>query len=418
MKKAIVISSYPSEKAIHGQGTVGVASYAKNTLGAIQKTSKGALFTVLAEKLLDETDYRKNNISVKRIWKRNSFLTFFQILKGILKEKDSKTVVIEFELAMFGALPYLLPFPLFLVLLKLLHKKIILINHQVIPNIDEVGPHINVRTQSSLTSGFFNVGLSIFYRLMMTIADKVIVFEEVLKSRLSLFGNKRKISVIPHGVETFSKIPTKKEARKKLRVPSSSYVVLVFGFLAWYKGSDWIIPAVQKLKEDKKLKGKNIQLILAGGANPNHLDKDFYMKYISAIENACLEHDIILSGFVPENEIASYYQACDMVVFPYRTFMSSSGPLSITFSFKKPFLLSPKLKGILIAPDMVSSMKRLKIKQEDIYFTDFNGDFAKKLQRIRINSRLQKKLSRLASTIKQQRSWNVIGSRYYDEIFA
>ncbi len=418
MKKAIVISSYPSEKAIHGQGTVGVASYAKNTLGAIQKTSKGTSFTVFAEKLLDESDYRKNNISVKRIWKRNSFLTFFQLVKSILKEKDSSTVVIEFELAMFGALPYLLPFPLFLILLKILQKKIILINHQVIPNIDEVGPHINVSSQSTLTSGFFNVGLTIFYRLMMALSDKVIVFEDVLKSRLSSYGNKRKISVIPHGVETFSKIPTKKEARKKLHVSSSSYIVLVFGFLAWYKGSDWIIQAVQKLKEDKKLKGKNIQLILAGGANPNHLDKDFYIKYITAIENACQQKGIILSGFVPENEIASYYQASDMVVLPYRTFMSSSGPLSITFSFKKPFLLSPKLKGILVAPDMISSMKHLKIKQEDIYFKDFNGDFAKKLQRIRINSKLQKKLSRLASHIKQQRSWNVIGSRYYDEIFA
>ena len=420
MKKALVISSYPSKGSVHGKGTVGVASYAKNTLEAIQNVSGEVAtnFTVLAEKLGKERNYTENKISVKHLWKRNSFLTFYYLLKEILtKEKDSNTIIIEFELSMFGSFLYLLPFPLFLLALLLLRKKIILVCHQVLPNIEEIGPHINLHG-ASFSADLHNIGLSIFYRIMLLTCHKVIVFEDVLKERLAHFGKKEKIVTVPHGVEDFSSKTTKIGARKRLKIEADSFVLLSFGFLAWYKGTDWIVNAIQNIEKSHPLRAKKIQLILAGGPNPNHMDKDYYVRYLNHITEQCKNSNITITGFVEEKDIPDYYMASDLVVLPYRTFMSSSGPLSITYSFKKPFLLSSKLKGVLNTEDIIAAMKKLHLKEDSIFFKDIDEDFEEKVHSIQKSSSLQKKLTQLSQEIKNQRSWNVIGRRYYEEIFA
>ena len=419
MEKILVISSYPTKKTTHGSQTVGVASYTKNTLSAIGKAQKKKIsFKVLAEKLNGESGHTEGIVTVDRIWKRNSLTTFLNLGKAIIKEKEIKTVVIEFELSMFGTLIHLLPFPLFLLFLKLMSKKIILVCHQVIPNIEELGPHINISETQSITTLFMNAALILFYRMILLMSEKVIVFEEILKNRLVKYGNKKKIRVIPHGVESFSIKASKSEARKKLSLSNSSFVVLSFGFLAWYKGTDWLIQAVKHIKDNRKLKGKPVQLVLAGGANPNHLDKDYYNRYIGMIESECKKNDIVLTGFVSEKDIPLYFKASDLVVLPYRTLMSSSGPLSITFSFNKPFLLSPKLKGILSTGDMKNALKALKLSEEDVVFSDFNQDFKKKLQKIKNSTSLQTKLTKLSYMLQKERSWELVGRRYYEEISA
>ncbi len=416
-QKIIAITSFPPKGLIHGEQVVGIASYAKNTFRSMLK-AKGAnkvRLEVLAEQLKGDTDYKEGKINVKRIWKRNSFSIFPTLFRQILKEKESDTVLIEFELAMFGSLLYLLPFPIFLLALKLLGKKIILVLHQVIPDMDEIAPHINLDAKSFKTD-LMGAVLKYFYKYLLIISSKVIVFEEDLKDRLTEVGSARKIVVIPHGVEEFRNTPTKFDARKKLGISKQSYVIMSFGFLAWYKGTDWLVHAIDSLKRDKKIQNGNIQLVLAGGPNPNHENKEYYQRYIRNIKNICAKNGFILTGFVPQNKIPLYFKACDLVVLPYRTFMSSSGPLSITFSFKKPFLLSPKLRGVLVSDDFQKLMTALRLKEKDFVFGNFNGDFAKKISKLRRNSTFAKRIARFSGEVKKARSWNVIGTRYLEEI--
>jgi hypothetical protein len=75
----IVVSSYPPQSQTHGIGTVGVASYAKNTLISLPSYLN---ILVLAEKLSDQpSEYQEKNIHILRCWQRNSPKAFLDILK-------------------------------------------------------------------------------------------------------------------------------------------------------------------------------------------------------------------------------------------------------------------------------------------------------------------------------------------------
>lgn len=416
MNSLVVISSYPKQKSIHGKTTVGVASYAKNTLLAIKHVApKTTDIKVLAEKLSDDNTHTHQGIEVKRIWKRGTLSIFPRLLKEIVKNHaKTKTVVVEFELSMFGSMFNLLPFPLFLLILRAMGKKIVFVNHQVIPNITEVGPHINV-SDHSLSSIIYNLGLRFFYTGILLISSKVIVFEDLLKNRLSEFGSTRKIKVIPHGVEVFNHLPTKTTARKKLGLSRSDFVIVSFGYLAWYKGTDWLIYAMSELK--KTTRGKKPKLILAGGPNPNHNDKKYYTQYIEGIQRAAITNGFTITGFVEQKDIPLYYQAADILVFPYRTFMSASGPLSMAFSFKKPFLLSSPLKGVLAQDDIQKQLGSLRLSENTIVFKPNIQSFKKAIYNFRSKKQIQKKLTTLSSRLSQERNWNVVGHAYYEEIF-
>lgn len=425
----VAITSFPPRGLVHGNGVVGIASYAKNTFRALRlpfdkaqgrsgQAAKKLSLTVLAEELEGPQDYSENKIEVKRIWKRGSALAFLNLAKEIFQnQRHAKTVLFEFELAMFGTLASLLPFPLFLLCLKLLNKRIIFVLHQVIPNMEEIAPHINLE-RNSLKTSLYNGLIRMFYSFLLLVSSKVIVFEEDLKSKLTKrsFGQSSKVVVIPHGVEEFRRTPTKDEARRKLGIPRSAFVLLSFGFLAWYKGTDWIIHAIDEVKRKHHLKSADIQLILAGGPNPNHENKEYYQKYIKGIIRSTRKAGFTLTGFVPEKDIPLYFKACDLVVLPYRTFMSSSGPLSITFSFKKPFILSPKLGGVLETEDIREILSQLKLRKEDIVFEDFDNDFGKKILKLKKNPRLLHKITKLAGNLREKRSWDKIGQKYYEEL--
>lgn len=417
-----IITSFPPKGAIHGEDLAGIASYAKNTVRSISRLVLGGKklsLNVLAEQLNGEENYIEGNIRVKRVWKRNSLTSFPLIFKEIFKNhKNAKTILFEFDLSMFGGLIFLFPFPLFLVALKLLNKKIIFVLHQVVPNMEEVTPHVNLSHKSFNTS-LLNGLLSLFYSFLLLLSSKIIVFEEDLRVRLTESAFKKqkgKIVVIPHGVEEFKRIPTKERARKKLGLPRGAFVILSFGFLAWYKGTDWLIHAIDEVKTKRRLKSRDIQLVLAGGPNPNHEDKEYYQKYIKGIIRECRKAGFTLTGFVPEKDIPLYFKACDLVVLPYRTFMSSSGPLSITFSFKKPFLLSPKLRGVLSSSDIKELLRTLNLKEEDLVFQDFEEDFERKILKLRRHPKLLSKMVKLATGLGQKRSWDVIGKKYYEEL--
>lgn len=414
MKRIVVITSYPKKDNVHGSYTVGVASYAKNTLSYLKKAARNNLsITVLAEKLPYEKNYTHENIQVKRLWDRNSLLLFPTLLKKIRKDKKTDTVVIEFELAMFGELFYLLPFPLFLLALRLMGKNVVVVLHQVLTHVEEVGSHAITLPDNSTIKRLLNLGLKLFYFLLIRLSSKIIVFEENLKDKLSRYGDSKKINIIPHGVESTRKISSKKSARRKLHLPENDFIVLVFGFLAWYKGTDWILHAVSHARKEKK--NRNIKLILAGGPNPNHKDKAQYSRYIASLMRTARELDVSITGFVPEEQISTYYNASDVVVLPYRTHMSASGPLSMAFTFKKPFLLSNSLKDILSQEDIAKSMNHLKISSDKLTFKE-QDDFIEKVYQLKKNKKLQGKLSILSEEIAHSRNWDAIGRRYYEEL--
>lgn len=410
----LVITSYPSRGQIHAAKTVGIASYTKNTLLSLTKAFKHHnepySVTVLAEQLPgEESTYQEDEITVKRIWKRNSFTSFPTLLQEILQH-PAKRIVIAFELSMFGNQMYLLPFPLFLLILKLLGKDVTIILHQVITDFNEMSGHINLKEQS-LTVRILNFCVNAFYAIALLLSNRIIVFEQVLKERLSRFGNAHKVLVISHGVESFPHAITPAQAKSKLNIPERTYVVLSFGYLAWYKGTDLLIDLIKALPQDTRQK---LKVIIAGGPNPNHVTKPFYQAYIADLQKRCTEEGILLTGFVEEKDILLYYQAADMILFPYRTCMSASGPLSMAFSFHKPFLVSEALAALFENPDMKNLLKESTIQKEDLIFS--KQTFEEKLSQVLTHKTDQDARILFSKHLAALRNWDRIGEAYYDAI--
>lgn len=414
--KLIVIGSYPNKASTHGRKVVGCASYGKDTVLAINKTSKNLDITVLADIFSKKTSYIESGVKVKRTWKPNSFLAFPLLLKEILiNENEAKKILFEFEILMFGKIFFLIPLPFFNLFLRLLGKEITFVCHQVVKDIRDFEGHTNIKKES-IKSRVLNPLISTFYKLLLISVDKVIVFDEELKNNLSYFGDKSKIRVIPLAFKPIENKLSPVQAKKSLGIKNNEFVILCFGFLAWYKGTDWIIEAYKKIKsENRNIK---LKLILAGGPATNHKEKGFYQKYISWINEEVKKENIMLTGFVPEKEISKYYQASDLVVFPYRLQMSASGPLSLAYSFNKPAFVSKRLDKIFLTQDLNKIILDQKLNVSDLTFKLDYADFSLKINKIITNKKYLTKLKKVSEEISKKRTWEKIGIAHYDLIFS
>ncbi|MBU4210862.1 glycosyltransferase [Patescibacteria group bacterium] len=408
----IVIASYPPQNQIHGKGTVGVASYTKNTLLSISKTAKKTpKILVLAEKLLNQKiKYQEKNITIIRCWQRNSFFAYFQILKQINTHQASN-ILIEFEMAMFGNPILNSLLPLLLLFLKIKNKKTTIVLHQIVLDFNKISGHIGQKQNSSLNY-LLSFLSKIFYKLIISFSSQIIVFERFLKDKLATIANPKKIIIIPHGVEPKNIKTNTKTVSQQLNISSKDFVITTFGFLAWYKGTDWLAKTMSNYLD--KFPNSNLKLVIAGGPNPNHLDKPFYQNFIKNLKKLTQKHpkNIIITNFVDEKDIASYYSLSHLIVLPYRTGMSSSGPLSLAFTHRKAFLLSKPISPILGTKDIDSSLKKLNLNNKDITFNLSSQDFITKVKQLKKNPSKLDLLSKLSQLVYRQRLWTNIAKQY------
>jgi len=430
MYDLLVVSSYPRFSVTRGRETVGVADYTKQTLTALPPSKK---ILVLSEFIKDEPiKVTEKNITVIRCWQRNYIFLFWQIFNQILKH-PCKNVLIEFEMVMFGNPAINILFPKFLSFLKLINKKTIIVLHQVVTDFSEISGHIG-QSKTSPINPILSLFAKIFYKFVILFSDKIIVFEQFLKNRLD--KNNDKIIVIPHGVEINGAVkeanknceidnlsdrseradeikPEGSEDRKNSSISNGNiFTITVFGFIAWYKGTDWIVRTMSNYFT-KHPKSK-IKLIIAGGPNPNHAHKAYYNDYLIGINNLAKIHPdkITITGFVDESQIKNYYRQSDLIILPYRVGMSSSGPLSIAFTYHKAFLVSEKISPIFQTLDIQNILQKYKTNISDFSFPLKPKNFLNKVISLQKNSQKLTPLQNISQKISQTRSWDNIIKLY------
>ncbi len=125
------------------------------------------------------------------------------------------------------------------------------------------------------------------------------------------------------------KIP-KEEAIKKLNLDPEYHYILFFGFIRAYKGLDLLLKAYS----DVVMRQYKIKLIVAG---------EFYENskpYLDIIYKNTLEEDVILdTRFIPNDEVAYYFNAVDIIAQPYKT-ATQSGVSQIAYFYEKPMLVT------------------------------------------------------------------------------
>lgn len=133
------------------------------------------------------------------------------------------------------------------------------------------------------------------------------------------------IDVIYHPIFlAYKNTISKKEARDTLSIPRNKKVLLSFGKIRRYKGTEVFADALEKLNED-------FLGVVVG--EPSHKD---LVNLLKAKEQT-LSNLVIIDKYIPDDEIQIYFNACDVVVLPYLS-ISTSGVALLAYSFHKPVI--------------------------------------------------------------------------------
>ncbi|MBH8571522.1 glycosyltransferase [Nostocaceae cyanobacterium CENA369] len=134
----------------------------------------------------------------------------------------------------------------------------------------------------------------------------------------------KKIFIVPHGnyIDVYENKISQVEARKYLDIPDSSLVLLFFGLIHPYKG------VLDLTKALKQLNYEDVCLVIAGKPCNEVMAQDLAQE---AEDNSKIK---FISGLVPDEQVQVYMNACDVVVLPYKEFLTS-GAVILAMSFGK-----------------------------------------------------------------------------------
>lgn len=404
-----MVSLYPKHGELYSEGTTGVASYAKNTVAHMSQQ-----VLVVADYQTRPESYIEKNAHILRCFKRNTYFMWREMYRHIIMYPQIKDVIIQFDPALYGSIflsGLIIPF---LALFKRKRIRTYVVNHSVVTDVRRLKGHVGIGNSifDVVKSAVYNLLFHLFYTLLGVVAHKIIVLEEPLKTKLETYVPTQKVIAIPHAVDTKLVPHTKTWARKKLGLPENDYVVLFFGFVNWFKGADIF---ASHFADTKKLLGRRVRFIMAGGESATLKEKEYYKAYFKSVaKHTEASKSVELTGYVPQKKISQYFSAADLVIFPYREFMCASGVLSLTFSYKKPFIISRELEPMLQSSEFASAIKEMRLKSSEITFELNKKAMIKTTEKVLKNG-LKKKLITVSKLMREQRSFekNVV---IYEEL--
>ncbi|MEE9438352.1 MAG: glycosyltransferase [Saprospiraceae bacterium] len=253
------------------------------------------------------TEKAPKGIKIKR--SINSINPINWIIKGFsIKKEKPDLLVIGYWLPLMG--------PAFGTILKLIksnkHTKVISIVHNMIPHERRFG-------DKAFTS-YFAKYVDGFLAMSQSVLNDIYKFDKIKPRVLS-----------PHPVyDHFGNITSRDEAIKTLKLDAKYNYMLFFGLIRDYKGLDLLLNAFSS----KDFDILPIRLIIAG---EYYADKE---KYIKIIKDNNLERRVVqVDKFIPDSEVSLYFNACDLVVQPYKT-ATQSGVTQIAYHFNKPMIVT------------------------------------------------------------------------------
>jgi glycosyltransferase involved in cell wall biosynthesis len=185
-----------------------------------------------------------------------------------------------------------------------------------------------------------------FTRYFLGSCNAFITMSEKVMLDLRKFEETKPAKQVLHPLYDNFGVPVEKnEARRYLKIPEDSFIILFFGFIRRYKGVDMLLDAMAMLKAVDRSTGDRlpIRLLIAG---------EFYednRPYLEQIEKLGIKDDLILkTNFIPDNEVKYYFSAADLVIQPYRN-ATQSGVTPLSYHFEKPMIVT----NVGSLPDLV-----------------------------------------------------------------
>ncbi|MBS4012227.1 MAG: glycosyltransferase family 4 protein [Bacteroidetes bacterium] len=223
-------------------------------------------------------------------------------------------------------------------------SKVVAIADNIIPHEKRLGDKLLTKYFVNSVDGFVILSQS--------------VMQDLEKFNLS---KPRKLCLHPLYDNFGDKLP-KDKALKELSLDSDYCYLLFFGFIRAYKGLDLLLKAMA----EPVLKNKKIKAIIAG---------EFYenpKEYIDLIEKLGIRSSVVLhNNFIPNNKVAAYFSAADLVVQPYKD-ATQSGVTQVAYHFNVPMVVT----NVGALPEMVNHGKAgYVVEPDEKQIANAIGDF-------------------------------------------
>jgi D-inositol-3-phosphate glycosyltransferase len=174
-------------------------------------------------------------------------------------------------------------------------------------------------------------GDKIFSKYFVKPVDGFVAMSQNVLEDINQFSPDKPKILSPHPLfDNFGDIFPREEALQKLKLDPADKYVLFFGLIRKYKGLDLLIEAFA----DPRFRNSGIKLIVAG---EYYSDEE---EYVNLIKEHKLEEEIIqVNKFIPNSEVADFFNASDLVVQPYKS-ATQSGVTQIAYHFNKPMIVT------------------------------------------------------------------------------
>ncbi|MCQ2334874.1 MAG: glycosyltransferase [Paludibacteraceae bacterium] len=150
--------------------------------------------------------------------------------------------------------------------------------------------------------------------------------------------------VTPHPLyDHYGMLMNREEASRRLGMNPDKKHLLFFGLIRDYKGLDLLCEAMEQLRDT------DVQLMVAGEFYGGEEKYAKWMEMSRRDDEAAKQQDnkdtrkqmdiLWHTRFIPDEEVAMYFSAADLVVQPYRT-ATQSGVTQIAYHFEKPMLVT------------------------------------------------------------------------------
>lgn len=196
--------------------------------------------------------------------------------------------------------------------------------------------------------------------------------------------------IIPHGCKPVT-CPPKEECRKNWNIhPLDVPVVGYAGFISEYKGLEFLIEAMSKVKA---------ALLIGGGW---HVEAETtYIRMMREKSLKLLPKKCEWLGYIPDDQLSSFYGSLDVVVYPSR-FSTESGALLMALSHGKPVIASnlPPFKE----KEKLGALMTFKTVK----------DLTRKIKRLLKDEELRRKLEEGAKRYAKETSWQVVAQKHVE----
>lgn len=192
---------------------------------------------------------------------------------------------------------------------------------KVVVHLDNITPH---------EPHFYDRALN---RYFIDSCDGFVHMSDAVLDDLRTYTQTKPSIFSPHPLfDNYGSVVERSKACQRLGLSEQTRYAMFFGYIREYKGLDTLLEAWALLKSEHRTEQR--KLLVVGEVYGND------ERYKAMIQRLGLADDVVFhNAFVPDEEVALWFSAADMVALPYKS-ATQSGVTQVAYAFGVPMVVT------------------------------------------------------------------------------